>query len=109
LPEVQWSSNVVESYFGLWTFRRSGKAAGRATITINTLLQARRSIVSDEAIQFVIFHEFLHHLLPFRGHDEGFRELEARWPGAAAIEAGLHALADNYEMNAPRYRAEGKA
>ena len=104
LPPVSWSKRVVDSYFGVWTYKRSGKGAGSAVIRINKLLQAKLSVVSDDILKFVVYHEYLHHVLPFRGHDAEFRALEARWPDVDAIEADLDTLSDDYDLSAHRYR-----
>lgn len=109
LPPVAWSRRVVDSYFGVWSYRRYGKGAGRARIRVNRLLNTRSAIVDDAVLEFIIFHEYLHHLLPFRGHDAEFRRLEAKWPDVDRIEALLDTLGDEYDLTASRYWRRGTA
>lgn len=103
LPPVHWSQRVVDSYFGHFVFKRMGKDAGKTKIVINRLLSTRKSIIKDDTLRFLIYHEVLHHLLPFSGHDTHFRSLEAKWPGALEAEAELDTLADQWEVRAERY------
>ena len=104
LPPVKWSSRVAQSYYGAWTYTRSGKNAGKAIITVNSLLSASRTNVSDHALEFLIYHEVLHHLLPFQGHDTDFFELESRWPNADTAQAELHTLGDRWDLRPESYR-----
>ena len=101
---VGWSHNVVSSYFGVWTYKRTGRNAGAAKITVNRWLRTRPSIVSNEMLEFVIYHEILHDLLPFQMHSPLFRQLEAKWPGIDDIEARLHTLGEKWEMRSECYR-----
>jgi predicted metal-dependent hydrolase len=103
---VEWSPNVARSYFGIWTYKRSGRKAGTAKILVNRCLRTKPSIVSNEMLEFVIYHELLHDLLPFQMHSPLFRKLESQWPGIDDIEARLHTLGDTWEMRPELYRGE---
>jgi superfamily II DNA or RNA helicase len=104
VPPVAWTSRVVGSTFGHWSIALSGRNAGKQIIRINRLLRAPSSIIPDEVICFVIYHEMLHHLLPGQGHDAEFRDLEMLWPDAGQQMAFLSTLHERYSLNPSSYR-----
>tara|TARA_R110002072_G_scaffold123360_2_gene258625 strand:- start:897 stop:2102 length:1206 start_codon:yes stop_codon:yes gene_type:complete len=103
VPPVEWTSRVVGSTFGHWSIKLSGRNRGRQIIRINRLLRAPRSVITDEVICFIIYHELLHHALPGQGHDSEFRELEYLFPDAIDQMAFLYTLHEKYNLNAQSY------
>lgn len=98
LPACEWTRNPVKSTFAYWTPRISGRSKGKPVIRVNRLLQAPSSQVSDEAIEYLIWHELCHHLLPGRGHDSEFRRLESSWPSFAKLDNELDTLNEHYDL-----------
>ena len=90
--------------FGTWVLDTRGKSRGRARLVINSMLNTRRSIISDEALGYLVYHEMLHHVLPFRGHDLGFRTYESHWPNAAEHDATYDSLEEEFDLDPKRYR-----
>jgi hypothetical protein len=88
-PQVRWSNRVTKSYLGMW---RLGDTPGEHRIVINVLLQTDESIVSEEMLGFLLWHEVVHSVTPGQGHDAEFEYLEMLWPDAATLNADLDAL-----------------
>jgi predicted metal-dependent hydrolase len=101
LPEVSWTRRPVKNVWAHWSLKTSGQAAGRAVIRVNSILQAPRTQVPDELLEYLMFHELLHHLLPGRGHDAEFRRLEAKWPNADALDLMLDTLHEQFDFARP--------
>ena len=101
-PPLRWTFRPIPSAWAYWTKTTSGKAAGKAVIRLNLALQAPRSVVSDELLEYLVFHELLHDLLPGQGHDAEFRRLEGLWPGADTLDYQLDALQERYTLRTPR-------
>ncbi len=99
LPPLLWSSKPVGSYFGVYVRRRTGRNPGPYVIRINRVLSTTRQAVPDEMLEYVIYHEVLHHLLPMNGHDSVFVSHEAVWPGAAQWDRDLDMLSQRYESS----------
>lgn len=49
-------------------------------------------------LEFLIFHEMLHQLLPGQGHSAEFRRLERLWPDADAIDLKLESLHERFRL-----------
>jgi predicted metal-dependent hydrolase len=96
----------VATTWGHWSIKLSGKAAGRQIIRINTLLQSTPAAVPDEPIQYVIYHELLHHLLPAQGHDAEFRMLEARWPNAVELDLWFDTIHERWDTRPESYNGD---
>ena len=104
LRKVHWSNTPTATTFGTWVLDTRGKSRGRARLVINSMLNTRRSIISDEALGYLVYHEMLHHVLPFRGHDLGFRTYESHWPNAAEHDATYDSLEEEFDLDPKRYR-----
>jgi predicted metal-dependent hydrolase len=59
--------------------------------------------VPDEVLQFLIYHEILHNLLPGQGHDSEFREYEADWPGAIDNNLWLYTVHEKWDTRPDSY------
>jgi hypothetical protein len=103
LPEVEWTKRVVSTTWGHWSIKLSGKSMGRQIIRINTLLQTTPAAVPDEPLQYLMYHELLHHLLPAQGHDAEFRMLEARWPDAVELDLWFDTLHERWDTRPESY------
>ena len=55
-------------------------------------------------LEFLLWHEFLHDVLPGRGHDAEFRRLKATWPDALELSASWDTLNERWDLDADRYR-----
>lgn len=96
LPRVAWTRRPVKSTFGYWTTRMTGSRRGTPEIRINLRLRAPRTQVPDELLEYLLWHELCHHVLPGRGHDAEFRRLESLWPDFARLDHELDTLQDRY-------------
>jgi predicted metal-dependent hydrolase len=81
--------------------KNTGRLKGQGVIRVHRALRTPRSQVSDEALEFLVFHEMLHHLLPGQGHNPEFRRLERLWPGADDIDVELDPLHERYRHPTP--------
>jgi hypothetical protein len=99
-PHARWSNRVTRSYLGMW---RLGDAPGEHRIVINVLLQTDESIVSEELLGFLLWHEVVHSVTPGQGHDAEFEYLEGRWPDAVALNTGLDALLREWSADPSDY------
>lgn len=100
---VEWTKRPVTSYFAHWTLKTHGKDRGREKIKVNRLLRTTPEAVGDEVLGYLVFHELLHHMLPWNGHDPEFRRFEAMWPNATELDAELDTLADHWDLHPDRY------
>lgn len=100
-PTVRWSNQVASSYLAHW---RLGDSPSNHVITVNKLLQADETIVPDELLELLLWHEIVHSITPGHGHDEVFKELEDRWPGFDDINAGLDRLVNDWSSDPRDYR-----
>jgi hypothetical protein len=103
-PRAEWTRHVVAYAFAHWSVSQSSRTPGRQRIRVNRLLRTDPSIVSDEVLAFLLYHELLHCLLPGQGHDAQFRELEARWPCALEHDKLLDTLHEQYDTRPESYR-----
>lgn len=104
LPRIDWTRRPIGSMWGYWTLRTHGKAKGSTQIRINRLLSTTRTNVTDEMLQYLVYHELLHHVLSTRGHDVGFRNYESKWPDAARLDAEFDTLAERFDTDPASYR-----
>jgi superfamily II DNA or RNA helicase len=102
-PQVKWTRRVVSSTLAHWSIQLLGQRAGEQVIRVNLLLSATRDVVSDEMLEYLLWHELLHSLLPGQGHDAEFRELEARWPEAASLDAEFDTFHERWATDPIRY------
>jgi superfamily II DNA or RNA helicase len=104
LPEIDWTNDAESTAFGWWGIElRRRHLLGQQTIKINRVLMGPPEVISDELLEFLIWHELLHHLLPGIGHRPPFREFESRWPSAQALDDELDRLHENYDLRPKRY------
>ena len=106
--DVDWSSTFSNQHLGYWTYVPSGKGRGKRLIRLNRVYQTSKEAVSDEMLEFLLWHEFLHDVLPGRGHDAEFRELEMMWPDAVGLNANWDTLNERWDLDAAKYRPGGK-
>ena len=99
-PHVRWSSRVTRSYLGLW---RLGDTPSEHHITINVLLRTEESIVSEEVLGFLLWHELIHSVTPGQGHDAEFEYLETLWPDAVTRNTDLDALLHEWSADPADY------
>ncbi|MCA0329709.1 MAG: DEAD/DEAH box helicase [Actinobacteria bacterium] len=100
-PPVRWTEGDVTSTWAHWSLKMTGRNRGQAAIRINRRLQARKSQISEDLLEYLVFHELLHDLLPGRGHDAEFRRLESLWPGADQHDLMLDTLYEKFSMDGP--------
>ncbi len=93
---IKWSKRLSRSQLAYWTAGLKGRVA-QPWIVVNVLYQTDRKAVTDEMLEYLIWHEVVHHLLPLHGHDRLFRELEQRWPHAASLDAQWDKLGDRIQ------------
>lgn len=102
LPDLMWTRREIRQAWAYWSLKSSGRAAGRPVIRVNLLLQAPRTQVSDELLEYLIYHEMLHDLLPGQGHNAEFRRLEALWPDSMAHDLTFDTLHEQFNMERPK-------
>jgi hypothetical protein len=78
--DVGWTSRPIRWAYGYHSYNRD---TGRQLIRINRMLCAPEHVVSTELLDFLVWHELLHHILLAQGHDAEFMTLEQQWPDAA--------------------------
>jgi hypothetical protein len=103
---VAWTRRVVTSTWGHWSIRLRGRNTGRQTIRVNRLLRTRVSIAPDGLLEYILYHELLHHLLPGEGHDAEFNELEALWPDRDELDLALATFHEKWDTSPARYMSE---
>jgi anti-sigma factor RsiW len=57
-------------------------------------------------LEYILYHELLHHLLPGQGHDAEFHELEAHWPDRDALDLRLATFSEHWQTHPDRYLTE---
>ena len=98
LPAVEWTRRPVKSTYAYWAPRIGGRAKGSPVIRVNRCLQAPTTQISDELLQFLLWHELSHQLLPGRGHDAEFRRLESTWPDFTRLDYELDTLHERFDL-----------
>ncbi|GAA1276092.1 hypothetical protein GCM10009609_43860 [Pseudonocardia aurantiaca] len=98
--QVDWTRNPTNTVFAYWAPRISGPRRGTPQIWVNRLLSAPQTQIPDENLEYLLWHEVLHHLLPRQGHDAEFRRLEAMWPNSEQHDHFLDTLAERYDLSA---------
>ncbi len=105
-PPVYWTRRVTSSTWGHWTIALGKKGAGRQQIRINRIMRTDPKLFPDEAVEYLLFHELLHHLLPGQGHDAEFRTLEARWPESTRWDEFFDTFHEKWDTDPKRYTGE---
>ena len=91
---VEWTRRLIRGWYGYadWVI---GNPPGTGRIRVNILLDSPD--VKEEAIRFVLWHEYLHlYLREF--HTRKFRDLEHKWPDCLAAEHELYTLNERFEL-----------
>jgi len=94
--EIRFSKRPLRDAWAYWNLRRRGTNAGQPMIVVNQLLETTPEAVPDEVLEYLIYHELLHHLLPGQGHDSQFRRLEELWPDIDRAELALMTLHERW-------------
>jgi len=90
VPSIRWSKRINVSLWGLYRARDN-------LIIINAYLKT--TAVSRSTIEFLVYHELLHHELGVEaGHNIQFREAERLFPGYADAEAELDTLLERFRL-----------
>ncbi len=100
-PPVSWTRRPVYGSLAYWVTRRMTTGVRVTEILVSSLLQAPKSQVSDELLEFLIWHELCHHILPGHGHDREFRRIEHLWPDTALRDFELDELSEAFELRRP--------
>ncbi|MFN8124655.1 MAG: DEAD/DEAH box helicase [Thermoleophilia bacterium] len=95
---VEWTRRPIRHAFAYHRIALGGERPGRQIIRVNRVLQAPAKLVPNKLIEFVLWHELMHHLLPGHGHDSRFEELETWFPGWEKWDASLDALEDHWNL-----------
>ena len=82
---VDWASLPSERTYAYWTLNLREPNRGQGRIFVNPLLRTSTSVVSDEMLAYLIWHELLHDVLRGHAHDATFRQLEHSWPDATHL------------------------
>lgn len=98
LPKVKWTRKPVRTFYAIWVPRISGKAKGTPVIRVNQTLQAPASQVPDDLLQFLLWHELCHHILPSQGHNAEFYRLLYMWPESSRLDHELHSLPERLDL-----------
>lgn len=98
-PEIRWTRRVVKSTFGV---HRLSHVTGQQKIIINRLLCTEA--VSDALLDFLCWHELLHHVLLNQQHDAQFKSLEQRWDHAEQRDGELATFHERWETDPAAYR-----
>jgi superfamily II DNA or RNA helicase len=106
-PTVGWSRRRTWHLLAYWTIATHGRSRGERRIVVSSLYRTETNVVTDEMLRYLLWHELLHDLLPGQQHDSQFRDMEHRWPDAAALDGEWYSLHDRYLF--PRDRAADRS
>ncbi|MFW5473157.1 DEAD/DEAH box helicase family protein [Knoellia sp. CPCC 206450] len=99
LPTAAWTHQPLKGTWAHWSVRLQGRSRGTPVIRVNAALQAPRTQVSDEVLEYLLWHELVHHVLPGRGHDAEFRRLESEWPDFARLDHELDSINERFDLS----------
>ena len=74
--EIVWTKRLIKGWYAMAYYDLIAEY-GEGLIRVNVLLDSPD--VSREAMEFLLWHEFLHLWLK-QGHTREFRRLEMKWP-----------------------------
>jgi superfamily II DNA or RNA helicase len=97
-PTVGWTRTPVKSAYAYWIPRISGHKKGQQEIRVNKALRAPATQVPDEVLEFLLWHELCHHVLPGQGHDAEFHRLLFLWPNTARLDFAIEQLSEQYDI-----------
>jgi hypothetical protein len=96
-PTVGWTRTPVKGAYAYWIPRISGRKKGQQEIRVNRVLRAPATQVPDEVLEFLLWHELCHHVLPGQGHDAEFHRLLFLWPDTARLDFAIDQLSEQYD------------
>jgi superfamily II DNA or RNA helicase len=96
--DIGWTSRPIRWAYGYHSYNRD---TGRQLIRINRMLCAPEHVVSTELLDFLVWHELLHHVLLAQGHDAQFMDLEQQWPDAAERNGELATFHERWDTSPP--------
>jgi hypothetical protein len=87
---VDWSGRIIKGWLGrAWCSNQPGVGP----IKINLVLDSPD--ISEGAMKFLLWHEYLH-LYLMGGHSDGFRKFERSWPEWARWDRELDGLNERF-------------
>jgi hypothetical protein len=91
---IGWTKRIIKGWHAKaqWDI---GAPKGSGVIRINILLDSPD--VTENALEFLVFHEYLHLLLQI-GHTPVFKRFEKKWPGILEAERELKTLNEQFEL-----------
>ena len=101
--DIGWTSRVIQFAYGYHSYNRD---TGAQMIRINRILCAPETSVPAELLEFLVWHELLHHVLLAQGHNAQFTNLERAWPGAAELDGKLATFHEHWNTD-PNIYASG--
>ncbi|OHV56973.1 hypothetical protein BCD48_43520 [Pseudofrankia sp. BMG5.36] len=99
VPTIAWTRRPIRHAQAYWAPRIAGKGRGTPIIRVNRQLCARPDQIPDVVLEYLLWHEMLHQVLPGHGHDAEFRRLEALWPDADLHDHALDTLAERFDLD----------
>ncbi len=93
LGQLEWTDRFIETWFGKAYWNNPNYKHGK--IRINRLLNTPD--ISSEAIQFLLWHEFLHVYLE-QNHTEEFKQYERKWPTFKESNLELDRFPEKYQI-----------
>lgn len=104
LPAIMWMTRPSNHVLGVYYEQRYGSGRGSGRIRINPIFNTTDKCVPDEMLDYLVYHELLHHLLPGRGHDQFFWKLEQKWCDSTRLDTAWDTLGERWDTSAERYR-----
>jgi hypothetical protein len=94
IPDIKWATRRRRSHWAMYY-------SDRVEILVNPVL--RTSAIRTETMEFLVYHELLHHHLGVEaGHSAIFRERERQFPGWFDAEAELDTLQERFRIEGAR-------
>jgi superfamily II DNA or RNA helicase len=93
--EIVWTKRLIKRWYAMAHYDHMGEY-GEGLIRVNMLLDSPD--VSREAMEFLLWHEFLHLWLK-QGHTREFRRLEMKWPTFVQRNRELDTIGERYGVS----------